>query len=230
MRPRIRRPEPGPMGRDAMPGDPPEGGATQNLGGVEGGPPPTTPSAPFPAAVSRAVAVASARLARLVPGNEGAGRAGRTSVAADAGFDEALRHAFRSAGPLEPARPAPRPAGAVEPLHGDPVAAVDVSAAETSDGPDAVATRELEADSLDGTEASGTVDATTGLDGTEAVTRPNAVPEPAAGGPPADGPARPSGREPGSTAAAALLEAPESVAATADDFFGGLVRRVDRRA
>lgn len=36
-------------------------------------------------------------------------------------------------------------------------------------------------------------------------------------------------REPRGTAPADLLEVPETVAATADDFFGSLVRRVERR-
>lgn len=36
-------------------------------------------------------------------------------------------------------------------------------------------------------------------------------------------------REPRGTAPADLLEVPETVAVTADDFFGGLVRRVERR-
>lgn len=201
---------------------------------------------------ARPFAGAAARLARLVPGGKSPGRAGRAPDAPDAEYDEALRRAFRAAIPLESTRTVPRPVGEDEPATEDPSSgpaatpagalspAMEAAPAAATDllG-DIVAgdfkarglvAGELDAGALDESEATRNVDATDDLDSIRADERLDEIQGSAAGLPPADGFARANGHQPGPTAPEDLLEVPESVGATVDDFFGGLVRRVERRA
>ena len=186
---------------------------------------------------ARPFAGAAARLARLVPGGKSPGRAGRAPDAPDAEYDEALRRAFRAAIPLESTRTVPRPVGEDEPATEDPSsgpAATPAGALSPAmEAAPAAATDllgDIVAGALGESEATRNADATDEIDLTQAVGPLDALPGSAAGAPPADGFARANGHEPGPTAPEDLLEVPESVGATVDDFFGGLVRRVERRA
>ncbi len=91
-------------------------------------------------------------------------------------------------------------------------------------------TGELDAGAPGESGATRNADATDDLDSIRADEWLDALPGSGAGPPPTDGFARANVREPGPTAPDVLLEVPQSVGATADDFFGGLVRRVERRA
>ncbi len=186
---------------------------------------------------ARPFAGAAARLARLVPGGKGSGRAGRPQDAPDAAYDEALRHAFRVAIPVEPTRIAAWREGEHEPATDDLTfapATTPVGALSLAPGAAPAAAKDLLGDivagALDESEATRNADATDEIDLARAVGPLDALPGSAAGPPLANGFARANGHEPGPTAPEDLLEVPESVGTTVDDFFGGLVRRVERRA
>ncbi len=204
----------------------------------------------LPSALARTLAGATRRLRGVHPP---AGTSGdRAGPVDDPGYDEALRRAFRAAIPVEPTQTAPWPGSEHEPATEDsssrpvvtPAGAVSPAAAAAPPAAtdllgDKVArnlkarglvTGELDADALDESEATRHADPTDELDSTRAVGPLDAVPASAAGAPSADGISRANVREPGPTAPEDLLEVPESVGATVDDFFGGLVQRVERRA
>ncbi len=140
----------------------------------------------------------------------------------------ALPLVLRGSGPRPAAAPAPPPSVVadapeivrvvvVAPAAGTPVAAttaVDARDANT-DAPEA-GTNAREADAA--VRVAGLLDVD-----------PPETDMTEADAPPAAEPGGPSWRAPGATAPADLLEVHESVTAAADDFFGGLVRRVERR-
>jgi hypothetical protein len=152
-------------------------------------------------ALTRAFAGTTARRSRGALGSDFPGPTAGEEAAA---YDEALRHAFLTAIPVVPAGPASRGAA-----HRETRLDALVSHPEL---------RLLESERLL---------AAAGLEATVPHDEPPTLPPER--GPSADLPTGPATRSSGSTAANDLLEVHGSVKIAADDFFGGLVRRVERR-
>ena len=221
---------------------------------VPGRPGPATLPARLSSALTRPFAGATARFARRIPGSGSSGDAGRMTKEEAAAYDETLRHAFRAAVPFEPARPMPRPAPAPEepagalppPLEaGSPamsvlgasavVAALDVGMLEvTTPEPGVAPTSALPAEAPVTPPREPEVIATSGEPsaGEPRAGEPQAI-DPQAGDPQAIDPQAPAigprtARRPAAASTADLLQVPGTVLSTTDDFFGGLVRRVER--
>jgi hypothetical protein len=225
--------------------DAPVPGAT-----AHGGEPQPTITGRLSSALRSPLAGASSRLGRLVPGGDASRGSGRRTADEAAAYQEAVRQAFLSADSIVPARPTRRPRGkpeatlppeanavnavAVEPvLHVRPArlpaatpaddvrpavleAAVPTAAVPTADLPEADLPEAPRAQLHAAVLAAATVgDAP--------------VADAPAGGPPAISPLPGGTRSPGRATTDDLLQVPGSVTTTADDFFGGLIRRVERR-
>jgi len=163
------------------------------------------------------LAAARGRLAGLVPG-----RGARTGANQAAEFDAAARNAYRSAlktetgAPLAPVSPAARSASAptIEPPTAPEPTTPDAAAAAAAEPtePDARASAWATPPRLPAEQSAAASGEPPG--------------EPAAE-PPDGSPALSSRRQPGDTAPDFLLRTPPSVAPVADDFFDGLIRRVE---
>ena len=173
----------------------------------------------------RSLAAARGRLARLVPG-----RGARTGARQAAEFDAAARKAYQSAlkietgTPLAPAVPAARSAGA-------PPTALPTAPAPEPTTPDAATAPRLEPDAESATAAEPDPAATAH---TSAWATPPLLPAEQSAAPDGEPPAAPPApstlprrRQPGETAPDFLLRTPTNVAPVADDFFDGLIRRVE---
>jgi Beta-lactamase superfamily domain len=171
----------------------------------------------------RSLAAARGRLARLVPG-----RSARTGARQAAEFDAAARKAYQSAlkleigAPLAPALPAARSAGA-------PTTEPPTALASEPTAPDAASATGLEPAAAPATAAEPAAAARTSAWATPP--RLPAEQSAAVGGEPPAAPPAPSTlprrRQPGETAPDFLLRTPTNVAPVADDFFDGLIRRVE---
>ena len=194
--------------------------------------------------LGRASAAAAGRLAGLA--SRGDGSAGpRRTPAEEAAYQAAMREAFRSVTPPEPARLTRRPAAQGQPTPASPTASAPESTAASATpapgGPPAPATRALEVPPTPSAPqpavdawltdtpdwwpvrpAAPSAEPSTGPSTTGSPAEPSSVPSAdatAGGTDPAGGPATPDDQ----------MQVPGTVKATADDFFGGVVRRVDRR-
>ena len=152
----------------------------------------------------RPLAAARGVLARLVPG-----RGARTAASQAAEFDAAARNAYQSAlkletaAPLAPAQPAARSAGA--PTSAPPTAPVTTPAPVAT--PASIPARV-------------SAWATPPIQPAEQSAAP-------VGGAPEESPAPSRRRQPGDTAPDFPLRTPTSVTRVADDFFDGIIRRVE---
>ena len=162
----------------------------------------------------RPLAAARGVLARLVPG-----RGARTAASQAAEFDAAARNAYQSAlkletaAPLAPAQPAAHSAGA--PTSAPPAAPAPV-AIPTSAPPAAPAPVATPA----AVPARASAWATPPIQPAEQSAAP-------VGGAPEESPAPSRRRQPGDTAPDFPLRTPTSVTRVADDFFDGIIRRVE---
>lgn len=198
---------------------------------VPGGHAPVPLSGRLSSALPRPFAGVSARLARRVPGGEASGGPGPVAADEAAAYQEALREAFRSATPLEPAVAARRPTPQPKAMPG-----AKVARPAAAEAPDAGSPTSPPAGAAPMPGAEVRLPAAAVADGPPVAGDPGplgAVPDaaasPPAGSTPAGVPVGPGRRSWVPTAPADLIEVPGSVAIAADDFFGGLVRRVDRR-
>jgi hypothetical protein len=227
--PRSERPAAGgPSPDSAMPDAP-----------APGRPEPATLPARLSSALTRPFAGATARFARRIPGSGSSGGAGRMTKKEAAAYDETLRHAFRAAVPFEPARPMPRPAPAmIVPEASAFVAALDVGMLEVTTPEPRVAPtsalpaeapvtppRDPEAPAWD----PATISTSDGRQANEPPAGDLQAREPQALDPQALAIAPRTARRPAAAPTADLLQVPGTVLSTTDDFFGGLVRRVERR-
>jgi hypothetical protein len=163
-------------------------------------------------------------LARLVPG-----RGARTAASQAAEFDAAARKAYQSAltletgAPLAPAPPAARSAGA--PTSAPLTVPLGTPATPTTAPASGPTTP-------DAASAAAPVATPAAAARASAWATPPRMPAeqsaPPGGEAPEVSPAPPSRRKPGETAPDFLLRTPTSVAPVADDFFDGLIRRVER--
>jgi hypothetical protein len=169
----------------------------------------STLSSRLSSALRRPVAAATGRLAGLVPGGNASRGPGRAATDEASAYQEAVRQAFLSADSIVPVTGTRRTA--VQPgTRSDAGALIPETELEVRPGPAQAETAQIPT--------------------------PQAIapdPEPAAlpsiGGTPAHLPAGASRRSTGLAMPDELLQVPGSVAAAADDFFGGLVRRAERR-
>ena len=188
------------------------------------------------------LAVARGRLARLVPG-----RNARTETSQAVEFDAAARKAYKSAlnlgtgVRLAPAPPAARPAGAPTTARPTAPAATPPAKPEAAPAPAALVPPPT-APSATPTAAAASWPTSAGAasgNGAEPAAAPStsawaAPPRPSAeqsaapvGATPRESPASPRRRQPGETAPDFLLRTPTSVTPVADDFFNGLIRRIE---
>jgi hypothetical protein len=195
------------------------------------------------AAPRRSIAAARRLLARLVPG-----RSARTGVRQAVEFDAAARKAYESAlrletgVPLAPAPPAARSAGA--PTSAPPTAPVATPAAVPAPAagpfslpttPAATATTAPASEPTTPDAASATAPEPEAAARASAWTTPPRLPAEQSATPggerpaqsPEESPAPPHRRQPGETAPDFLLRTPPNVAPVADDFFDGIIRRVE---
>lgn len=246
------RPDPASDTRQSKPADAPRDGVPSDVGATE-----RAASSPVSARVTSALQRASGsvtgRLAELASRVD-ASRSSRRSSADGAAYEAAMREAFRSAVPPEPARLTRGPAahGQATPSSAtlDPGAALN-GATPAPGGPPASATRALEGpptppapqpavdtrltDTPEWWPVRPATPSTVSREAGASVVGP-APADPAAPTLPAGSPANVTadptaggtGPAGGPATADDLLEVPGSVTTRADDFFGGVVRRVER--